>query len=138
MERLAEEAEREVVQWKKVRFMTDKVGDEFTGCVVGVTAFGLFIELVEHFVEGLVHISSMTDDYYKFFERRHELRGEKTKKIYRLGDVVKVQLVRVDSDHRKLELALIEVLERVRHNGAKQRPRKSTGRPKRARRGRQG
>ena len=136
MERRAEEAEREVVQWKKVRFMVDKVGDEFTGYVTGVTAFGLFIELVEHFVEGLVHISSMADDYYKFFERRHELRGENSHKIYRLGDVVKVQLVRVDSDHRKLELALVEVLEQVRHHEAKPRPRKSTGRPKRARRGR--
>ena len=136
MERLAEDAEREIVQWKKVRFMVDKVGDEFTGCVIGVTAFGLFVELVEHFVEGLVHISSMADDYYKFFERRHELRGENSKKIYRLGDVVKVQLVRVDSDHRKLELALVEVLERVRQNEGKLRPNKNTGRPKRVRRGR--
>ena len=131
MERRAEDAEREVVQWKKVRFMVDKVGDEFTGYVTGVTAFGLFIELVEHFVEGLVHISSMADDYYRFFERQHELRGENSRKVYRLGDVVKVQLVRVDRDHRKLELALVEVLERVRHREAQPRPRKSTGRPKR-------
>ena len=136
MERRAEEAEREVVQWKKVRFMVDKVGDEFTGYVTGVTAFGLFIELVEHFVEGLVHISSMADDYYKFFERQHELRGENSRKVYRLGDAVKVQLVRVDPDHRKLELALVEVLERVRRQEAKPRPRKSAGRPKRDRRGR--
>ena len=114
MERRAEDAEREVVQWKKVRFMVDKVGDEFTGYVTGVTAFGLFIELVEHFVEGLVHISSMADDYYRFFERQHELRGENSRKVYRLGDVVKVQLVRVDREHRKLELALVEVLVRVR------------------------
>ena len=131
MERRAEDAEREVVQWKKVRFMVDKVGDEFTGYVTGVTAFGLFIELVEHFVEGLVHISSMADDYYTFFERQHELRGEKSRKVYRLGDVVKVQLVRVDRDQRKLELALMEVLERVRRREAQPRRRKSTGRPKR-------
>ena len=134
MERRAEDAEREVVQWKKVRFMVDKVGDEFTGYVTGVTAFGLFIELVEHFVEGLVHISSMADDYYTFFERQHELRGENSRKVYRLGDMVKVQLVRVDRDHRKLELALMEVLERVRRLDAQPRPRKSTGRPKRDRR----
>ena len=108
--------------------------DEFTGYVTGVTAFGLFIELVEHFVEGLVHISSMADDYYTFFERQHELRGENSRKVYRLGDMVKVQLVRVDRDHRKLELALMEVLERVRRLDAQPRPRKSTGRPKRDRR----
>ena len=134
VERRAEDAEREVVQWKKVRFMADKVGDEFTGYVTGVTAFGLFIELVEHFVEGLVHISSMADDYYIFFERQHELRGEKSRKVYRLGDVAKVQLVRVDREHRKLELALVEVLERVRRREAQPRPRKSAGRPKRERR----
>ena len=136
MERRAEEAEREVVQWKKVRFMVDKVGDEFTGYVTGVTAFGLFIELVEHFVEGLVHISSMADDYYRFFERQHELRGENSRQVYRLGDMVKVQLVRVDREHRKLELALVEVLERVRRREAQPRPRKSAARPKREGRGR--
>jgi len=133
MERRAEGAEREVVQWKKVRFMSDKVGDEFTGYVIGVTAFGLFIELVEHFVEGLVHISSMADDYYRFFERQHELRGENSRKVYRLGDMVTVQLVRVDRDHRKLELALVEVLEHVRRREAQPRPRKNAGRSKRDR-----
>ena len=113
-ERRAEDAEREIVQWKKVRFMADKVGDEFTGYVTGVTAFGLFIELVEQFVEGLVHISSMADDYYRFVEGQHSLRGENTKKVYRLGDLVHVQLVRVDREHRRLELALVDVLENVR------------------------
>lgn len=113
-ERRAEEAERELVQWKKVRFMADKVGDEFSGYVTGVTAFGLFVELVEQFVEGLVHISSMADDYYRFVEREHLLRGENSTKVYRLGDLVRVQLVRVDRDHRQLELGLTEILESVR------------------------
>ena len=85
-ERRAADAERELVQWKKVRFMADKVGDEFEGYITGVTAFGLFIELIEHFVEGLVHISTMADDYYRFVERAHILRGENTGKEYRLGD----------------------------------------------------
>ena len=134
MERRAEDAEREVVQWKKVRFMSDKVGDEFTGYVTGVTAFGLFIELVEHFVEGLVHISSMADDYYRFFERQHQLRGENSRKVYRLGDMVTVQLVRVDREHRKLELALVEVLERVRHRDAPPRPGRQGSEPRRRRR----
>ncbi len=77
-ERRADEAERELVQWKKVRFMADKVGDEFDGYITGVASFGLFVELVEHFVEGLVHVSSMADDFYRFVEPTHTLRGENT------------------------------------------------------------
>ena len=135
MERRAEDAERELVQWKKVRFMANKVGDEFTGYVTGVTAFGLFIELNEHFVEGLVHISSMADDYYRFVERQHRLVGENTKKTYRLGDLVQVQLVRVDRERRQLELALVEILEEVRRveDGT---ARRSDVRPKRSTAGR--
>ena len=87
-ERRANDAERELVQWKKVRFMADKVGDEFEGYITGVTAFGLFIELIEHFVEGMVHVSTMADDYYRFIERAHILRGENTGRVYRLGDRV--------------------------------------------------
>ena len=113
LERRAEDAEREVIQWKKVRFMSDKVGDEFAGHIPGVAAIGLFVELLEPFVEGLVHISSMADDYYQYFERKHELRGENNGKRYRLGDMVKVQLVRVDRDHRRIELALVEIIEKV-------------------------
>ena len=132
MERRAEDAERELVQWKKVRFMADKVGDEFSGYVTGVTTFGLFIQLNEHFVEGLVHISSMADDYYRFFERQHRLVGENTKKAYRLGDLVQVQLVRVDLQSRQLELALVDILEEVRRvedgtaRRSQVRPKKST------------
>ena len=75
-ERRANDAERELVQWKKVRFMADKVGDEFEGYITGVSAYGLYLELVEHFVEGMVHVSTMADDYYRFVERAHVLRGE--------------------------------------------------------------
>ena len=89
MERRADEAERELLQWKKVRFMADKVGDEYDGYITGVAPFGLFVELVEHYIEGLVHISSMADDYYRFVEQQHILRGENTKKVYRLGDKVR-------------------------------------------------
>ena len=73
-ERRADDAERELLQWKKVRFMADKVGDEFHGYITGVAPYGLFVELIEHFVEGLVHISSMADDYYRFVEQQHTLR----------------------------------------------------------------
>jgi ribonuclease R len=127
MERRADEAERELMQWKKVRFMADKVGDEFDGYIMGVAPFGLFIELVDHFVEGLVHISSMADDYYRFLDRGHELHGENTGKIYRLGDNVRVQVTRVDQERRQIELGLVQILEALRH----ERPRGASGRDRR-------
>ncbi|MDA1093951.1 MAG: ribonuclease R, partial [Acidobacteria bacterium] len=114
MERRAEEAEREIVHWKKVRFMTDKVGDEFTGYVTGVTGFGLFVELIDPFVEGLVHISSMADDYYRFLDAEHTLFGENTGKTYKLGDRVAVQVARVDLQRRQIDLGLVDILEAVR------------------------
>src|SRR5215204_2741695 len=130
MERRADDAERELVQWKKVRFMADKVGDEFDGYITGVAAFGLFIELTEHFVEGLVHISSMADDYYRFLEATHTLRGENTHKVYRLGDRVRVQVVRVDMERRQIDLGLVEVLDALREDESKRGPKRSKARPK--------
>jgi ribonuclease R len=125
MERRADDAERELVQWKKVRFMADKIGDEFTGFITGVAPFGIFVELAEHFVEGLVHVSSMADDYYRFLEQTHTLRGENTGKTYRLGDQVKVQVIRVDMERRQIDLGLVEILEAVRET---MRPHTSRGR----------
>jgi ribonuclease R len=113
------------VQWKKVRFMADKVGDEFEGYITGVTAFGLFIELVEHFVEGLVHVSTMADDYYRFEERVHILRGENTGRVYRLGDKVSVQVIKVDMERRQVDLGLTEILDRVRESERNRGPRVS-------------
>ena len=115
-ERRADDAERELLQWKKVRFMADKVGDEYEGYITGVAAFGLFIELIEHYVEGLVHVSSMADDYYRFVEQQHVMLGENTKKVYRLGDKVRVQVVRVDMERRQVELGLVEILDTVRRD----------------------
>ena len=141
-ERRADDAERELVQWKKVRFMADKVGDEFHGYITGVTAFGLFIELVEHFVEGLVHISTMADDYYRFVERAHILRGENTGKVYRLGDRVEVQVLKVDMERRQVDLGILEILETVRRTEEGRAPRRSRtetkGRKSPARKGRPG
>src|SRR5438094_5779005 len=128
MERRADDAERELLQWKKVKFMADKVGDEFEGYVTGVAAFGLFIELIEHFVEGLVHVSTMADDYYRFIESAHLLRGENTHKVYRLGDKVKVQVIRMNMEQRQVDLGLVEILERVRE--ADRGPRRSRATPK--------
>lgn len=124
-ERRANDAERELVQWKKVRFMADKVGDEFEGYITGVSAFGLYIELVEHFVEGMVHVSTMADDYYRFVERAHILRGERNGRVYRLGDKVQVQVIRVDLERRQIDLGLAEILNAVRASegrGARRRP----------------
>ena len=75
MERRATDAERELIEWKKVRFMADKLGEVFSGYVTGVQAFGLFVELEEIYVQGLVHVSSMTDDYYRFDEKAHMPEG---------------------------------------------------------------
>jgi ribonuclease R len=130
-ERRANDAERELVQWKKVRFMTDKVGDEFQGYVTGVSAFGLYIELIEHFVEGMVHVSTMADDYYRFVERAHVLRGEKSGRVYRLGDRVDVQVIRVDLERRQIDLGLTDILEAVRRSERHRGPRHSQARPKR-------
>jgi ribonuclease R len=121
-ERRADDAERELLQWKKVRFMVNKVGDHFHGHITGVAPFGIFVELIEHYVEGLVHISSMADDYYRFVEQQHTLAGETTKRTYRLGDRVAVQVVRVDMDRRQVDLGLVEILDAMKRDT---RPRKS-------------
>jgi len=94
----------------------------------------LFIELIEHFVEGLVHISSMADDYYRFVEQQHVLSGENTKKIYRLGDKVRVQVVRVDMERRQVELGLVEILDTVRREEGRRGTPKSKVRPKKEQR----
>ena len=130
-ERRADDAERELVQWKKVRFMADKVGDEFDGYVTGVSAFGLYIELIEHFVEGMVHVSTMADDYYRFVEKSHFLKGENTGKVYRLGDRVRVQVIKVDMERRQVDLGLSEILDRVRESEQQRGPRRSRAQPKR-------
>lgn len=130
-ERRASEAERELVEWKKVRFMAGRVGEAFAGYVTGVQAFGLFVELEEVYVQGLVHVSSMADDYYRFLEKAHLLKGESTGKVYRLGDWVEVQVARADLERRQLDFTLVDVLARAR--GGARPP--SSARPGAARRG---
>ena len=133
-ERRAMDAERELVQWKKVRFMADKVGEEYDGYVTGVSAFGLFVELIEHFVEGLVHMSTMADDYYRFVETAHVLKGERSGKVFRLGDRIRVQVLRVDTERRQVELGLVEVLEQMRSGRVGPDAGRSRARPKSERR----
>jgi ribonuclease R len=101
MERLAQEAEREVDDLKKAEYMSEKIGEEFEGVISSVTGFGFFVEL-PNTIEGLVHISELDDDYYIFDERHLTLIGERTKKIYRLGDSVKIKVTKVDIDNREI------------------------------------
>jgi ribonuclease R len=127
MERRATEAERELIEWKKVRFMADKVGETFEGYITGVQAFGLFVELTDIYVQGLVHVSTMADDYYLFLEKAHTLKGDTTQKVYRLGDKVRVQVARADLERRQIDLALVDVLERSAAGARKGRPPASSG-----------
>lgn len=106
-ERRADEASRDVEAWLKCYFMRDKLGEEFTGTISGVTTFGIFVQLDSLFIEGLVHITELGTDYFKYDEARHELRGERTGKRYQLTDRVTVQISRVDIDARKIDLRLV-------------------------------
>jgi ribonuclease R len=106
-EQSAQEAERDSVDLKKVEFMERHLGDEFDGTVSGVTSFGLFVLLDEFFVDGLIHVSSLEDDYYHFREREYSLVGERRHRRFRLGDRVRVKVVRVDREERKVDFLLV-------------------------------
>jgi ribonuclease R len=107
-ERRAEEAEREVLEWKKVIFMRDKIGNVYSGRIAGVVPFGLFVELDEYFVQGLVPIASIGGDYWLFAEREHRLRGQSSAREFRLGDAVSVQVKSIDEDRRQIEFRLVQ------------------------------
>lgn len=105
-ERVAVEAERDSVDLKKVEFMERHLGDEFTGTISGVTAFGLFVLLDDFFVEGLVHVSTLEDDYYVFLEEQYALVGEHRRRRFQLGDRIRVQVASVDRDDRRIDFLL--------------------------------
>ncbi len=106
-ERRADEATGDAIDWLKCEFMLDKVGDSFTGTVTGVTGFGLFVSLDEVFVEGLIHVTALSNDYYHFDPAGQRLRGERNGTVYRLGDRLQVRVTRVDLDERKIDFELI-------------------------------
>lgn len=106
-ERKADDAEREFIQLKKVEFMKDKLGEVYSGLISGVAPYGMFVELQDFFVEGLVPLKYMDDDHYVYHDKRHFFKGRRTGKIYRLGDPVKVQVVRVDRDKREIDFLLV-------------------------------
>ena len=107
-ERRAADAERELVEWKKARFMEDKVGDEFHGLITSTTRFGFFVELENLFVEGLVPIDTLPGDRYMYQENTRKIVGQRTRREFRIGDTVSVLLERVDPVEHKLQFALLE------------------------------
>ena len=111
-ERRAEEAERDSVDMKKTEYMAAHVGEEFAGMVSGVTPFGLFVEL-ENTCEGLVHVSSFLDDYYQYQESQYALVGERTGRMFRLADRLRVRVMRVDPARNQVELALTDFAEAI-------------------------
>jgi len=106
-ERVAMEAEREIVDRYRVRFMKEKIGEEFEGVISGVTAFGFFVELKDIVVEGLVRVTSLHDDYYHYYEKQYCLIGERTDKSFSIGDEVRVRVDRVDVERRHIDFGLI-------------------------------
>lgn len=126
-ERRADEATRDAMDWLKCEFMVDKVGEKFEGVISSVTGFGIFVELKDIYVEGLVHVSAFKNDYYHFDAAHHRMVGERTHKIYRLGDSIEVLVTRVDLDDKKVDFDLVpdEVAAPV-----EDKPRKKKRRPK--------
>ena len=120
-ERLAESAERDSVELKKIQFMERHVGDEFTGVITGVEAFGFFVELEKYFVSGLVHISSLEDDYYEYWEEEFSLVGSTSGRRFTLGDKVTVQVLSVNKELRQIDFLLVGLPEIPEESPARRR-----------------
>ena len=103
-ERRADAASYSVIDWLKCEYMLAHVGDDFLGTITSVTSFGLFVELDDIYIEGLVHVSELSNDYYHFDPARYSLEGERSKQVYRLGDRLEVKVVRVDLEEKKIDL----------------------------------
>ena len=106
-ERRADDATRDVVSWLKCEYMMDKIGEVFPGIISAVTSFGFFVELAEIYVEGLVHISNLGQDYYHFDPTSHQLKGERTGSKFRIGDAVIIKVTRVNLDDKKIDFDLV-------------------------------
>jgi ribonuclease R len=110
-EQLAAEAERDSVELKKIEFMERHLGDEFSGTISGVTSFGFFVLLDDFFVEGLVHVNALRDDYYEFRDEEYALVGSRRGRRFRLGDRVQVAVARLDKEERHIDFTLVRVLQ---------------------------
>jgi len=107
-ERRADEAERELMEWKKVKFMQDRVGEDFDGLITSVTKFGFFVELTDLFVEGLVPLNTLTDDFYTYRENTRQIIGQRSCKTYSLGQRIRVLVDRIDPVEKKIQFAVLE------------------------------
>ena len=112
-ERRADEATRDAADWLKCEYMLDKVGETFEGIITAVTSFGVFVELKDIYVEGLIHVTGLSNDYYHFDPAHHRLMGERTGRIYRLADPIQVRVARVDLDERKIDFVLPDAEEQA-------------------------
>ena len=106
MERRAVDAERETDELKKAEYMDDKIGEEYDGIISSVTNFGIFVEL-PNTIEGLVHVSYMTDDYYRFDESHFAMIGERTGNVFRIGDEITVRVINVNKDERAIDFEIV-------------------------------
>jgi ribonuclease R len=107
-ERRADEAERGLMEWKKVKFMERRIGEDFDGLIISVTKFGLFVELTDLFVEGLVPLNTLTDDRYTYHEATRQIIGQRSRKTYSMGDRVRVLVDRIDPVEKKIQFAVLE------------------------------
>ena len=107
-ERRADDAERELMEWKKVKFMQDRIGEDFDGLITSVTKFGFFVELTDLFVEGLVPLNTLTDDFYTYHENTRQIIGQRSRKTYSLGQRICVLVDRIDPVEKKIQFAIVE------------------------------
>jgi ribonuclease R len=124
-ERRADDASRDVMSWLKAEYMLDKVGETFSGVISSVTGFGLFVELNDVYVEGLVHVTELKSDYYHFDATGHRLTGESSGKTYNLGDSIDIVIARVDLDERKIDFMLPDTID----TQSKRSPKKAKKKP---------
>ena len=120
-ERRADDAERELMEWKKVKFMEDRIGEDFDGLIISVTKFGFFVELTDLFVEGLVPLNSLTDDRYTFHENTREIIGQRSRRTFRLGQQIRVLVDRIDPVEKKIQFALYEAAPHPKQGRGKKR-----------------
>ncbi|MGO9518942.1 MAG: S1 RNA-binding domain-containing protein [Candidatus Korobacteraceae bacterium] len=96
------------MEWKKAKFMEERIGEEFDGLIVSVTKFGMFVELTDMFIEGLVPLASLTDDRYLYHENTRQIIGQRSRKTYSLGDPIRVLVDRIDRMQRRIQFAVVE------------------------------
>ena len=123
-ERRADEATRDAVSWLKCEFMLDRIGEEFDGTIMGVTSFGVFVTLDDIYVEGLIHVSALGNDYFHYDPAGHRLMGERGGSVFQLADRVRVRVQRVDLDERKIDLELAVKAKRDKRRGGPRRGRR--------------